>query len=332
MKSLKRTGAVLAIATAISSCTNVGDFKEPVSELSTALNSSAAVLNKIDEDQTKLRNQLWRDDLMASPARAILIAPDNQCSISGTGDNAVKDCALQIIHKGKQTGKPFPARSVIVNSRKGLTYLKTYVAGLKSIVDADTAAKIITETNKTFANLGRLEDTIAEARGEEKGSGKIAAYTASLSALTKWLAENYINHLKYKSLAEATARAHPAITGLEELMTGIGNAAAKLELADAATAFLAAQTAYDDAAEANTLNNQKINAYLKAAGEFDQALKASAAEPLKAFRVAHEKMKKHLNGEGDISLAEVFAAIKDLKDRADEFKVIVDGFKAVKSE
>lgn len=321
-------GAVLA-AVLLTACSNVIDYKKPVSDMSVALDDASNVINKYDQEQTKILNEKWRTALAASPATASLNPRDNQCSISGTGDNVIIDCSLEILLSGETEAKPFPATSVITNSKKGLALLQSYVAGLKSIVDADTAAKVLAETNKTFTHLSRLEETVLS---KKKETSKIATYTASISALTKWLAENYIDHLKYKSLAQATAKAHPSIIGLEELMAGIGNAVAKFNLTAADEAYLTTLDAYDTAAENKTLTDAKINAYVKAAAEYDQALKASAAEPLKAFRKAHRKMKEHLNGEGGVSLSEVFTAVKDLKDRANEFKVIVDGFKTVKTQ
>ena len=65
---------------------------------------------------------------------------------------------------------------------------------------------------------------------------------------------------------------------------------------------------------------------MKAATNYDAALKADAARPLEKFTIAHEKLMQELNGENGVSLADATVAIEQLSNEAQAFKKIIEGF------
>lgn len=314
----KRTLSIAILAIAVSSCSHVANYSETIGELKSALDSSTATLSGIDKKITEKRNEQWRTEIVSG--RALLEIMDGSCAIGET------ECSLVVRHSGEE-GVKFPLSSVLVKSQGALTALNSYVADLKAIVDADTTGDIKIQTNKALLSLTEIEAAVAKANGQDLSKGLIAAYSEPAGAWFNWALEQYVERLKYNSLAKATKRAHPAIIGLGNLMATVGEAAATQELSKAHGAYIKKFNEFTSADDSGAITEIVISEYVGAAAIYDQALKANAAEPLAAFTSTHEKLMQHLNNEGDISLADVMASIKDLKKRAKEFKTLVDGFK-----
>lgn len=312
-----RMASVAVLAIVISGCGSPTDYTTTIGELKTAIDSTISTISTIDATITKRKNEIWQDEIVAGTA--LLENKDESCAIGESG------CSLLVRHSGEE-GIDFPLKSVLVKSQAGLTALKSYVANLKAIVEADTAGQITEQTNKAIASLTEIEAEVAKANGTDPSKGLIAAYSEPIGAFFKWAVERYVDHVKLDALATATKRAHPAILGLNDLMSTIENSAVTVAFSEAQKVFLAEKVKFDAADTSTSITQAIISDYVNAVVAVDQALKASAAEPLAAFTTAHEKLMMNLNNEGDISLADAIAAIDDLKMRATEFKALVEGF------
>jgi len=305
----------------VSGC-SVADYKGPIVDLSDAINDSVTTVKKIDQEVTKAQNDRWLE--LIKNNEAFLLTPDESCASGNVS------CALVIRFKGsREKGTPFPVKSLMPNALVGLNGLKSYVSSLKAIVDADTAGAVTTSVNEALSNAAKIEAEVAKAKDPNAKSPEIIrGYSEPLIASVKWLVSQYVDRVKHKALAAATKRAQPVIESLSDYHQTTSNAAATLKAAAALKAFTKAQAAYDDA---NTKNAGVINTYMKATATYDTALKGRIAHPFKKFLEAHTKLNDSLNGNGEATLADAIASIKEFKKRAQEFKQIIDDLNTVTS-
>ena len=317
-----RMASVAVLAIVMTGCASPADYTTTIGELKTAIDSAVSTISAIDATITKRKNELWQDEIVAGTA--LLENKDDSCAIGLSG------CSLEVSHAG-EAGIDFPLTTVLAKSQAGLTALQSYVANLLAIVEADTAGQITEQANQAIASLTEIEAAVATDKGTDPSVGLIAAYSEPASAFFKWAIELYVDHVKLDALATATKRAHPAILGLNDLMTTIEESAAKVAFSAAHKVFIAEKGKYDDADDSSSITTAIISNYVNAVAAYDQALKASTAAPLAAFTTAHETLMMNLNDEGDISLADAIAAINNLKTRATEFQALVEGFTNVGS-
>lgn len=308
-------GVIAIIAITLSGC-GVADYNKPITELKDAIDSSIATIERIDSKLTSARNESWRNDIKDNKAR--LKPTARSCTLNSSG------CSLVIEHLSPEATNPYPATSVLPKSQTGLAALKIYVANLKAIVEADTAGKITAHTNAALVSITKIEISVAKAQGQSEPKGPIAAYSEPAGAMISWLVGQYVETVKYNALAKATKRAHPVIVKLNNLHATIGKAAAAHELGTAHKTFTKEKAKYR---KTKPKSKPVVGAYVAAVVAYGKALKASAAEPLTAFTAAHEKLTKNLNGEGSVTMADVLAAIGDLKEKAKTFKGLLDGLK-----
>ncbi|MBT4966609.1 MAG: hypothetical protein HOM79_10340 [Alphaproteobacteria bacterium] len=293
---------------------SVADYKAPIIELGTAVNDTASTVHKIDLEITKARNKRWLT-LLAS-GNASLQTANNSCA-SGT-----KTCSLVIRFLGKDKGKsPFPATAQEKSDLAGLGGLKNYVAGLRAIVDAETASAVTTSANEALAGAAKIETSLAEAQKSVIPSGTIKAYGEPVLAAVKWLVTQYVERVKYKALAAATLRAQPTIEKLAKYHGKVAEVVTANKSSYARKIFIKAQNEFDVPEKKSKIN---VNNFVKAAAAYNDALKGEAAQPLKKFLIAHTKLNDSLNGDGSTSLADAIGAIKDFAERAKEFSKIVD--------
>jgi hypothetical protein len=299
---------------------SVTDYKSPINDLYDAIDSSVTTVKKIDQEITKAQNNRWKE--LIEKDEAFLLTPDDSCA-SGN-----KSCSLLIRFSGSHSkGSHFPAESMMPKALVGLSGLKDYVSSLKSIVDAETAGAVTASVNEALASAAKIEAEVAKAKNPDaKSPEAIKGYSEPLIASVNWLVSQYVERVKHKALAAATKRAQPVIESLSGYNQTVSDAAATLKAAEALKVFSAAQEAYD---AVDTKNDIVINTYTKAAEAYDIVLKGRAAHPLKQFLEAHTKLNDTLNNNGETSLADTIAAIKEFKKRAKEFKQIIDDFKIV---
>ncbi|MFV1998564.1 MAG: hypothetical protein ACC641_11205 [Acidiferrobacterales bacterium] len=314
---IERLVAVCTTLLILAGC-SVADYKKPINDLSSAVDDSITTVEKIDQEVTEVQNIRWRKSI--SDGKVVLLTADNSCA------SGLNKCSL-IIRLPDKHEKPFPTQSLMPKALVGLKGLKDYVASLKAIVDAETASAVKTSANAAMASVAEIEAEITKANDANAVKpSTIKAYSEPALAAINWLVVQYVERVKYNALAAATKRAQPVIVRLAEFHQLSGDVAATLKAAAALKAFVKAQTAYDDA---DIKNATVINAYVNAAETFHDVLKGRAAQPLKKFLVAHTKLNDSLNGNGDVTLADAIAAIKEFQQRAQEFKKIVDDFNKV---
>lgn len=318
--------SMLCVSRLVSSCglicfiagCSVADYKKPIHDLGDALTESVMTVESIDRELAMAQNARWT--ALIEDNQALLQAAENECA-AGTGA-----CSL-VIRLKDRSENTFPTRSVIPNALVGLSGLKSYVASLKDIVDADSAAAVATSANEALASAAEIEAAISRATvGSAGQSGTIKAYAEPSLAAIKWLVSQYEERIKLKALQTAIRRAQPVIKSLAAFHDAIGAAAATIEESAALNAFVTAQQVYDDA---DTKTEGAIGAYADAAATFNSTLAGAVAQPLAKFREAHTKLNDSLNGDGSVSLADAIAAIKDFRQQVDEFKTIVEDFNKV---
>ena len=309
-----------AVAAGLAAGCSVADYREPVGDLHSAIETSIDTVHALDAEATAARNARWRAGIAAGTV--LLGERDGQCA---AGADA---CTLQIELSGDPTPRPYPAVTLMPKARIGLEALRGYVGKLKSIVEADAVGEVTTAANAALGSVRRIEVAIAKANGT-RSAGTVADFTEPSVAAVGWLAGGYVDYVKYRALAQATRRAQPAINRLAALHAALGGTVTALEAADALQAFLAAQKRFDDAADAGKLRLKIVDRYVAAAAAYDVSLRASTAAPLEAFTVAHARLAKQLNRVDGVTFADAYAAIGDLRERARAFKAVVDGFTEV---
>lgn len=305
----------------LTGCATTADYSEPILRIEQAINDSASSIESIDKNLTALKNTYLKKKIVNGTL--LLEAPDNQCA-AGT-----KGCSLVVLKRQGSEAvfeSNYPLNSIIPNGLKALQMMKTYVSRLKSIIEADTAAKITASANATLGSLEEISNRIAQEKGEPvSGAHKITEYKEPVIGLIEWITERYVERVKKEALAKATNDAHPIIVDLTKFY---GTAAQSLKVAEfsgALVSFKDKQEKFDDLDE---ITESSINTYVQAANDFDAALKAEAANPIKAFETAHEILAKQLNRKNDkkITLADVASAIERLEHEAKAIKALVDGF------
>ena len=322
-KRTRPLSAHLTITTVIAGLAagcSVTDYKEPIGELQTAIETSIDTVNALDAKATAARNARWRAGI--TEGKILLSETDGQCA------DGARACTLKIEFPGDPKPRSYPAVTLMPKAKIGLEALRTYVGKLKSIVEADSVGKVTTAANSALGSAQKIEEAIAKANGKES-SGTIADFTEPSVAAIGWLVGQYVDYVKYRALAESTRRAQPVVARLASLHKSIGGAITALETADALKAFLAVQERFDSAVDNGKLSSAIVDDYVAAAAGYDVSLNASTAAPLQAFVATHAKLMKQLNREGGVTLADATAAIADLRDRAKALKAVVEGFTEV---
>lgn len=320
LKRTHRLSGRLAVGIVVAGLTagcSVSDYKEPIGDLQAAVETSIDTVNALDAQATAVRNSRWRAGI--AKGEILLSESDGQCA------DGVAACTLQIEFRGdSKPPRPYPAETVMPKAKIGLEALRTYAGKLKSIVEADTVGEVTTAANAALGSVQNIEEAIAKANGTESG-GRVADFTKPSVIAIGWFVGQYVDYVKYRALAESTRRAQPVVTRLAALHNSIGRSVTALEASDALKAFVAAQEQFDNAA-ADALTPAIVDDYVAAAAAYNVSLKASSATPLAVFAETHAILTKQLNRDGGVTLADAYAAIADLRERADEFKAILDGF------
>ena len=311
---------IAAVTAGFATACSIADYKEPIGQLHTAVETSIDSVEALDTKATGVRNARWRAAIAAG--HALLTETGGQCADGATG------CTLQIEFLDDAEPRLYPALTLMPKAKTGLEALRSYVRKLKSIVEADTVGKVTTAANAALGSAQKIEEAIAKANGTESDD-TVADFSQPTVAAIGWLVGQYVDYVKYRALAEATRRAQPIVARLASLHRTIGRSVTVLETADALKAFLAAQMQFDAAADNSKLTPVIVDQYVAAAAAYDVSLKASMAAPLEAFSKAHAKLAKQLNREGNATLSDAFAAIAEMRERANALKAVVDGFTEV---
>ena len=310
----------IVVAGLIAGC-SVSDYKEPIGDLQAAIETSIDTVNALDAQATAVRNSRWRAGI--AEGEILLSESDGQCA------EGVAACTLQIEFQGdSKPPRPYPSETVMPKAKIGLEALRTYAGKLKSIVEADTVGEVTTAANAALGSVQNIEEAIARAKGTESG-GRVADFTKPSVLAIGWFVGQYVDYVKYRALAESTRRAQPVVARLAALHTTIGGTVTALEASDSLKAFVSVQEQFDNAADDDTLTPAIVDDYVAAAAAYNVSLKASSARPLALFAETHAILTKQLNRDGAVTLADAYAAIAALRERADEFKAVVDGFAEV---
>lgn len=324
-KKLEVISTIIILAS-LTGCT-VADYKEPVSNLDEAINQSVTAVEKIDKKATEAKNQKSQQLVIAGKAH--LLAADGTCAIGSD------KCSLAIAlldKNGNRLIETYPATSLMPNGLVILNSLKEYVASLNAIVEADTASAVETSTNAALASAAQIEVEIRKAKNENNTASSIEAYSQPTSAAIRWFVVQYIDRVKRDALANATRQAQPVIKELGPYYNTLGEVLTAFEVAGGHMAWIFSESTYSDAVDNKQVNEAAISAFVKATNGYSAILKAGSAKPLEKFVEAHTKLYENLDGESDVTMADVIASINAFEKQAKEFKKIVDDFEKVADE
>lgn len=296
-------------------CSSIADYRQPITDLSTSMDSSFEVLKQIDSEISAAKNEQLGSLLEEN--KALVITSDGTCSL---GSNS---CSLVVLTLGSDEEQKYPVRSMMPNAIAGLESLKQYTGNLKAIVDADTAASITTHVNSALASAGEIELALLSSDGENAVPSSIAAYKQPITNSFSWFASQYIERQKMLALAAATKRAQPAIVKLSNYFDTSAFVAASIKDAKAHSVFVEAQKKFDTA---DVKTKQVVKTYLEAVQKYDQSLKATSSQPMRAFLAAHSALTEALNGNDKISLADAISAIKAFQQHSKDFKGLLNQF------
>ena len=309
------------VAMVLGGCSTTADYSESVLRLEKAINDSATSIEAIDSDITERQNKKLKHGVISKSL--LLDAADNECAagkekcslivLKSEGGNAVKVSV-------------YPLKSSMPKGLQALEQVKTYVGRLKSIVDADTASKVTASANATLGSLEEIANQLANEGAQESSKENIITeYKEPVMGLIEWITDRYVERVKKEALAKATLEAHPVIKDLTVFYATAAKAQKLAEFSGFQDEFVKKQEAFDN----NLATSDSVDSYVAAATNYQVALKAQAANPLKAFESTHDELKKQLNGEDDerTTLADVAAAIERLEQEVKTIKELVDSFK-----
>jgi len=318
-----RSIVVVFMATLIlTGCASTVDYSESVTRLENAINDTAASVNAIDEDITARQNERLKKNIVAG--KLLLEPADNECAAGR------EKCSLTVLKA--ENGKTdvvsvYPIKSSMPKGIKAIELIKVYVSRLKSIIDADTAAKVTASTNATLGSLEDIAKQLAKENGEATSKiNRLSDYKEPASGFIEWLTEKHVERVKTEALATATLNAHKVIKDLTVFYSTAAQSQKLAEFAGFHKEFVIKQEQFDD----KPPNDNSVDAYVLAASKYQIALNAQSANPLKAFEIAHEKLMNQLNKKGEkTSLAEVASAIEHLEQEAKKIKSLVESVKEI---
>lgn len=311
---------LISIAVLFSGCATKADYAQHISRLDKAVNDAATSIDTIDKKLTKEANRLQKEQIIAK--KLLLMPKKGECN-----KNA-KKCTLAVF--GKKDEKvdilnEYPRKSIIPKGQVAIGKLKEYIKGLQSIIDADTASKVITNTNVTLDSLETTLNLLTKENIEAaKRAEKITAYKAPVKNVIEWSVEKYIMFVKRNALAKATQNANEIVKGLSEFYDLDAKSLNLLEFSKSDRAFRKGKNQF----KFNPINEKSIDTYVKVASDYSIALKAKHVNPLKAFEIAHEKLTKQLNNK-EVTLKSVETSIKVLEKEVKLIKEFVKQFKEV---
>ena len=314
MKSTLKAVSLALVSIIMSGCATV-DYSDLVSRLDQAINDSADTIESIDADLTARKNAVQKGYIVNG--NLLLNPATGQCAI-GTGQ-----CTLVVVSR-QGTNTPYPLKSIMPKGLFALQAVKTYIGKLKSISEADTAAKVVASTNSTLGSLEVISNQLGKVSGESGKKNMITDYKEPVTGFIEWLSTRYVKHIKAKALAKATRKAHPIIEELTEFYETAARSWVLIEFAESHDNFVKKQELFDD----QSITTSTVDAYVRAAADYDVALKVTAAKAFNAFNIAHEKLMKQLNREGEdkVTMVEVASAIEYLEEEAKAIKAAVDAF------
>lgn len=312
--------AVLGTAVLLAGCAARVDYSTQVLRLEQAISDSAGSIESIDAAVTERQNALLKQRII--DGTLLLDTADEQCGVGRKG------CSLVVLEAKEGRASvlsEYPVRSVMPKGREALRMVKRYVGGLKSIVEAETASKVSASANATLGSLEEIADRLAREMGGRAGSGtRFSEYRAPVASLIEWSVEKYVRRVKTEALAKATRDANAVVKALTQFYAAAAQSAKLAEFALDYNTFVQEQAQFDG----NPVTAESVDAYVRAAADFDAALRAEAANPFKAFEAAHEKLMQRLNaGEGSVTLVDVATAIERLEEETRTIKALVEGFR-----
>jgi len=319
--STKSYAVALSVTLVLSGCATTADYSESVSRLEKAINDSATSIEAIDSDITARKNAKLKKEVVAG--KLLLDAANNECAAGK------EKCSLTV--RESKDGKiilvsAYPLQSSMPKGLKALNMVKNYISRLKSIVEADTAAKVTASANATLGSLEEITNQLAKANGNATSEkNKITEYKEPAMGLIEWITDKYVERVKAEALAKATRDAHAVIKDLTIFYATAAQSQKLAEFSGFHDVFVKKQESYDN----NPVTANSVDSYVSATADYEIILKAQTANPLKAFETAHEKLMKQLNGEADkkATLVDVSSAIERLEQEAKKVKALVDAFK-----
>ena len=321
---MKKILCIITLSTALflNGCATTADYSAPVLRLEQAINDSSNLIESIDAELTARQNAVLKNKIVAE--ELLLDVAHDECAAGK------KKCTLSVLSvKDGITARisDYPLMSTMPKGLLALQMVKTYVSRLKSIIEADTTGKVTASANETLGTLEGIANRLELESGKPAGkSQKIAEYKEPVIGLIEWITEKYVEQVKKEALAKAMKEAHPLIEDLTEFYATAAQSLKIAVFAETHIAFKDNQEKYDNQ---DQIAESSVDAYVQAAEDFDAALKAEAANPLEAFKAAHGKLMKQLNGEDakENTLADVASAIERLEQEAKAIRALVDGFK-----
>lgn len=304
----------LLLAVLLGGCATT-HYQQPIDDLAAAVEESVSLIEDMDDQMTARRNQQWAEGIQKG--ELLVTYPDEACAIDST------ECYLQVESRSGVLGR-YPATSVMPRGRLALRSLAVYVEQLQAIANADTEEDVVASVNATLGNLETIDSRICELGRQTSCSSSLNDYSAPVFGSVKWLVRNYVAYARQRALAEVTRRAQPTIERLALYYDTMSEAAAKPALAAGADRFVDAEQDFDDEMPPSAA---VLERYANAVAAYDAILKAHAAKPLARFVETHNTLQQQLNGEGDVGVVDVLAAIDRMQSETVEFRAIMSQFK-----
>ncbi|MDV7338935.1 hypothetical protein RYZ26_04990 [Terasakiella sp. A23] len=309
-----------AVVVALSACSSTKDYSDTVKGLKSAFDSSYQSFERIEEQvragsNRELAETIVDRKLTVAAVRKTCRLRSDRCKLTVSGGNLA----------GIPTS--LPIKHTLGNSTKAMNSLKKYVSLLQKIATVDSAGQIEKHTNDAFASIKNINADFSKIKALKTKVDIASAYAKPVQDLVNWIVAEYVKKVKHDALAKVTAKAQPTIKEIGVILQGIENTAVYDAKVEAEKLFKKAQDDYDDA-ENRGVTADDVDAFVKASIKFDAALSVKEVTSFKAFVDAHTKLKELLNNEGEVKFSDVWKSIKEMKDKAEEFKKLIEAFKS----
>ena len=289
--------ACICIVVTLSAC-SVPELKQPLIEFSDATENAESILIILNDEVTKAYAEtIWQKALNDDENLLVRYNKD-ECGIDSTR------CRL-ILTKTNEQGSDYPVpEDALRNMLELMGAIRNYANGLVAIVEADTAAKIENEVNKTLSSVVKLSElTNKDANTSE--------YSTPAGQIVNWFVGQYITKIKHHSLKRATLDAQPIVEKAVSIFEKTRSQASNGIKIKYVSKIGNSLDKFDD--EKTQTNLEQLIDSVQA---YDQYLIANSQEVFNSMVEAHNVLVGKIQG-GEISIIDVIHRIKEFAKQAE---------------
>ena len=287
----RRFGSLAAVILLLGAC-STAEYGQPVKDFATATGEADTALAQLNTQVTQSYGRVIENSILAH--RSFVKATSGECLTTSTR------CRLEITGANGQK-EPYPPEPALARMSVLMAQINRYAGSLKALVEADTAAQAKTQVNAALGSVQNLAETIAGLNGPP--AQPVPKFATPVGAAVNWVIGQYVDHVKFSGLQQATAAARPVVRDAGNLFTTVSTFATLGPQADLADAVSSATDAFR-----TSPTKANLTALTQSAARYDALLTATPPDLFKRMVAAHDALAASLQGE-NVTLADAIARI-----------------------